>query len=69
MHSIIGVGVDEARAAELDIGEARGDGGDGRFLKKAPQKLLNNYSGFMQCRESVADLVAVVVRFRDIWVE
>ena len=28
------------------------------FLKKAWQKLLNNYSGFVGCRQSVSDLTA-----------
>jgi len=32
-------------------------------LKKAWQKLLNSYSGFVQCRQSVTDLAAVTYGF------
>ena len=32
-------------------------------MKKAWQKLLNSYSGFVGCRQSVAELAAVVYGF------
>ena len=40
---------------EFDVVEARRDG---RFLKKAPQKLLGKLHPFSECRESVIDLTA-----------